>query len=680
MKPASWLFALFLCAGVPVSAQNPGRPNILVLMAGDWSSPHAGALGDPVAKTPTFDRMAREGVVFGRAYASCPSPTASRMAIATGQWHWRLHEGANVGGSLHEGVKLYAESLQAAGYQTGFTGQGEEPDNQPSTHRNPFGDRFESFEDFQARREGGRPFCFWYGADEPRRPYHYQEGGKDGMDPTKVTLPACLPDNEVSRNDFCDYLHEVQRFDADAAGVIDTLEKSGELDNTIIVMSSDGGMPFPRGKATHYDTGTHVPLVIRWGAKVKAGRSVDDFVSLCDLAPTFLEAAGLAVPPEMTGRSLLCAIQPGPGDTARNHVLTGMDKHVYKSPSRAIRTKDFLYIQNFAPQDWPTGDTGKPSPKIDFAAGEQPAFDGAFSFNIDPSPTKQFILDHRKEPAVKPFYDLACGRHPDEELYDLDTDPDELHNVSSLPRYQQQKRALLERLQAELRAARDPRLMPAGFETRDLAGWTVFISDALKTQEPEATGKAITILEGQLANIVKVVPAPAVAALRHVPIWMTPPPPKGRPGCEYHPDGAWLDNNGRDPAMAKGVQMSNIAHFEEEANRMPWFTLHELSHAFHDQVLGFDDEDIKAAYVEARAGGSYDKVERWLGNGRPNTFERAYAMTNEKEYFAESTEAFFGRNDFFPFTRDQLKKHDPRMCSLLERVWGSTLSCTAAKR
>ena len=102
---------------------------------------------------------------------------------------------------------------------------------------------------------------------------------------------------------------------------------------------------------------------------------------------------------------------------------------------------------------------------------------------------------------------------------------------------------------------------------------------------------------------------------------------------------------------------------------MPNFALHELAHSYHDRVLGFEKPDILAAYSRAKESKSYDKVERWHGNGKPNTFERAYAMTNEREYFAECTEAFFARNDFFPFTRDELEKHDPGIFEILKRVW-----------
>jgi len=157
-------------------------------------------------------------------------------------------------------------------------------------------------------------------------------------------------------------------------------------------------------------------------------------------------------------------------------------------------------------------------------------------------------------------------------------------------------------------------------------------------------------------------------------LWFSPEYPSVKPQAEYHPGSGWLRDHGRDPALAKGVEFTNVRNFEAETRRMPNFTLHELAHAYHDRVLarGFDNPEVKAAYERAKAGGGYDKVARSFGNGRPNTFERAYAMTNPMEYFAETTEAFFSRNDFFPFNRKELKKHDPEMERLLARLWGVT--------
>ena len=212
---------------------------------------------------------------------------------------------------------------------------------------------------------------------------------------------------------------------------------------------------------------------------------------------------------------------------------------------------------------------------------------------------------------------------------------------------------------------------PAGYQTRAVEGWTLRISDKLLADQKEAVDAAMPFLQKQLAEIVRVVPPAAVKKLREVPIFFTPQP-DGRHGtAEYHPEVGWLRDHGRDPAMAKGVQVSDVASFEKETNRMPNFMLHELAHGYHDRVLGFAQPDIVAAYEHAKAAKLYDRVERWNGNGRPNTFERAYAMTDAKEYFAEVTEAFFSRNDFFPFTREELEKHDPQMFAVLQRVWGT---------
>ncbi len=209
----------------------------------------------------------------------------------------------------------------------------------------------------------------------------------------------------------------------------------------------------------------------------------------------------------------------------------------------------------------------------------------------------------------------------------------------------------------------------AGYQTRIVEGSTVHISVALIAKDKDSLEKALGLLQKQLAEIERVVPAAAAAKLREVPLWFSPEYAGIPPKAEYHPSAAWLRENGRNPEMAKGVEFTNVRIFEAETKRMPNFALHELSHAFHDRVLGFEHTDIVAAYERAKASKSYDNVERWHGDGRPNTHERAYAMTNAKEYFAECSEAYFSRNDFFPFTREELQKHDPQMFELLQHLW-----------
>lgn len=210
----------------------------------------------------------------------------------------------------------------------------------------------------------------------------------------------------------------------------------------------------------------------------------------------------------------------------------------------------------------------------------------------------------------------------------------------------------------------------ATHETRDVLGWKLHVSKALLTDEPEATATAIALLEKQLAEIIRVVPADAVKEMKKVPLWFSPEYPGVPPRAEFHPDKQWLRDNGRNPAMAQAVEFTDIKDFPEECERMPNFTLHELAHAYHYHVLGFDDPAIREAYERAKAAGLYDRVERRRTKGRSATFERAYAMTDEKEYFAEVSEAYFSRNDFFPFIRKELEAHDPRVVQVLEKAWG----------
>jgi len=210
----------------------------------------------------------------------------------------------------------------------------------------------------------------------------------------------------------------------------------------------------------------------------------------------------------------------------------------------------------------------------------------------------------------------------------------------------------------------------ANHETRDVLGWKVHINKKLLVDEPEATAVAIGLLQKQLEEIIRVVPAAAVHEMKKVPLWFSPEYPGVPPKAEFHPDMKWLRDHGRNPAMAQAVEFTDIKTFPEECERMPNFTLHELAHAYHYHVLGFDDPAVREAFERAKAAGLYDRVERRRTKGRPSTFEKAYALTNEKEYFAEVTEAYFSRNDFFPFTRDELRAHDPYVVPVLEKAWG----------
>ena len=441
------------------------RPNILFCIADDWGWPDAGAYGDPVVKTPGFDRVAREGVLFQNAFVTSPSCTPSRNSILTGQMHWRLGAGVNLWSSLAPEHPVYPLLLEDAGYHVGHWRKAWGPGDWKALGRtrHPAGKPVsKGFREFLAARPAGKPFCFWLGAIDPHRPYDEGSGAKAGLDPAKVRVPADLPDCDLVRNDLADYLHEVQRFDGDVAAALEVLDETGEAANTIVVITGDHGMPFPRHKCHLYDSGVHVPLAIRWPAAVKPGRTVTDFVSLSDLAPTFLAAAGLPVPPATTGRSLLPVLDAeGSGriDPARDHVLVGRERHTPAQeapglggyPMRAIRTDTHLYIRNAEPDRWPSGcPTGSTK--------------GWGYADCDDSPTKRYLVERQDDPSVKPFFALAFAKRPVEELYDLAKDPGQLVNVAADPAQAEAKAALAKRLDAGLAATGDPRQAGRGAE------------------------------------------------------------------------------------------------------------------------------------------------------------------------------------------------------------------------
>jgi len=457
-----------LACGHLAAAPAP-KPNILFLLADDWAWPFASCLGAPGIQTPTFDRLAREGVLFRNAHVAAPSCSPSRAAMLTGQWHWRLEQGANLHGFIPAKFAVYPDLLEQAGYFVGLTGKGYGPGSNKDRPRNAAGPDFKNFDAFLAARPKNQPFCFWFGSHFPHRPYVTGSGVKGGIDPAKVVVPPYLPDNDTVRRDICDYFLAAQTFDQQAGEAIAALEKSGELDNTLIVMTGDNGWPFPRSKATCYNTGTRQPFVVRWGARVKPGRVVDDFVSLADLAPTFLTAAGLTPPPTMTARSFLAVLlaeASGQVDPARDHVLTGMERHYVNGradgdqrnvgyPMRSIVTRDFHFIRNFHPNRWPAGDPpAGPLPGFDKAANNT----GAAFADVDAGPAKAWIVTHPDDSA----FERAFGKRPARELFDLRKDPFELHNVADDPAYADTLKDIDARLMAELKTTEDPRV--AGVE------------------------------------------------------------------------------------------------------------------------------------------------------------------------------------------------------------------------
>jgi arylsulfatase A-like enzyme len=460
----SWLLlVLTLLAGV-LSAAEDRRPNILFCIADDWGWPHAGAYGSKFVETPTFDRLAKEGVLFTNAFTSNPKCAPCRASITTGRNSWQLEEGVSHWNLWPEQFITFPDLLMEAGYHVGLTGKGWGPGNwQESREHNPAGPLYDKYkmsppgkamstrdyarnfiENFLPKREDDQPFCFWLGTNEPHRAYEDGNGLRRGKNLADAEVPGFWPDNATVRGDLLDYAIEVEWYDTHVGRVIDHLREIGELDNTIVVMTSDHGMPFPRVKGQIYEMGFHLPLAVRWGNAVPAGRTVTDFINVRDFAPTFLELAGLEPHPQFTGRSfldVLTSTAEGRVDASRNIMLTGKERHDIGRPNdwgypvRAIRTDKFLYVYNFHPERWPSG-----NPETGYR-------------NVDGSPTKSVLLG-----SFDDYYRMNFGLKPSRELYAISDDPECLNNLADELDYAGVVGSLHEQLMQMLQEEGDPRL------------------------------------------------------------------------------------------------------------------------------------------------------------------------------------------------------------------------------
>jgi N-sulfoglucosamine sulfohydrolase len=464
-----------------LDARAASTPNILFAVADDWSYGHAGAYGCTWVKTPAFDRVAQQGVLFTHAYTPNAKCAPSRSCILTGRLPWQLKAAANHVCYFPPEFKTYPEALGEHGYFVGMTQKGWGPGvatnalgrprqmtGQPFNARKATppasgilnNDYAANFEDFLNAAPAGRPWCFWYGAVEPHRGYEFgsgaARGGKKLSDIDRV--PACWPDNDVVRNDLLDYAFEVEHFDRHLGRMLDLLQRRGQLDNTLVVVTSDNGMPFPHNKGQAYHDANHLPLAVTWKLGIrKPGRVVEDYVSFIDFAPTFLEVAGLsresAGMAPFAGRSLTDVFR-GEGierpELARDHVLIGKERtdigrpNDWGYPIRGIVKADELYLHNFEPSRWPGG-----NPETGY-------------LDCDGGPTKTEVLKTRANPSLKRFWDLCFGKRPAEELYDLKQDPDCVKNLAGRPEHQAQATRLKDQLFSELKTQNDPRMAGQG--------------------------------------------------------------------------------------------------------------------------------------------------------------------------------------------------------------------------
>lgn len=473
------LVVVALAAACPVQAAEPAaRPNFLFVIYDDWGWNHAGAYGCTWVKTPHFDRVAREGILFKHCFTSNPKCSPCRASILTGRNSWQLEEACCHNGLFPSKFAVYPDLLEQAGYVVGLTGKGWGPGDFRSTgfKRNPAGPSFDqhkidvpaagisrndyaaNFAAFLKQRPAGRPFSFWMGFHEPHRAYERDSGVRAGKRLDAVQVPAYLPDTDVVRGDLLDYAVEVEWADAQLGKALRHLEEAGELDRTLILVTSDHGMPFPYVKGQIFEDGFHLPLAMRWGSGSKPGRVVEDFINVRDFAPTLLEAAGLKPHPQMTGRSLLNLLrspQSGWIEPERKVMLVGKERHDigrphdWGYPVRAIRTPEYLYVHNYFPDRWPAC-----NPETDFG-------------NCDPGPTKEVI-----KALGGYYYELCFGKRPADALFRLTDDPTCVRNLAGDPAFAPFLADLRERMLRQLREEQDPRALGKGevFDTYKYVG------------------------------------------------------------------------------------------------------------------------------------------------------------------------------------------------------------------
>ena len=322
----------------------------------------------------------------------------------------------------------------------------------------PAGKKYKSLEEFLDARPEGAPFCFWFGTSDPHRAYKKGSGEASGMDLAKVPVPDFFPDVSEIRSDIADYYWEVQRWDRDVAAAMKLLEETGELDNTIIAMTGDHGMPFPRIKGQEYEYSNHLPLAIMWPDGISnPGRVVDDFVRFIDFAPTYFELAGLDAGESgmapMQGQSLtdiFYSEKSGSVTDYRDHVLIGKERHDigrphdWGYPIRGIIKNGYLLINNYETDRWPAG-----NPETGY-------------LNCDGSPTKTVLLNGKTNPETFDYWNWNFGKRPAQEFYKIDEDPECMNNLIGEEQYADLINNMLNQMQGELEEQGDPRMSGQG--------------------------------------------------------------------------------------------------------------------------------------------------------------------------------------------------------------------------
>ncbi len=511
----STAFLIMAIIGCKEDAPDQKRPNILFAISDDQSFGHTSFEGSQFIKTPAFDRVASEGIYFSNCIAGSPGCAPSRSSIVTGRYHWQNEQSGQHASSWLKKHVSFIDLLENNGYTTGRTGKGVGPfryaeQEQDSLFREtnaggvahseikyePNTDErfasgidatnyFENFKYFMENTRKKEPFFFWYGAKEPHRSYEKGSWKRMGKKLEDAVVPGFLPDNEVTRGDMLDYAVEIEWFDLHLERMLEYLDEIGELENTIVMVTADNGMPFPRAKANSFEYGVHVPMAIRFPKNFPGGRIVKDPISFVDLAPTILELTRTTTKGMLpiSGKSILSILQSkeqGVVSDTRQYVFAGRERHSssrYQNwgyPQRVIRNKDFMYIWNMKPERWPAGAPVKYSPKDTTALLPMYGLDengayishGAFT-DIDDCPTKTYIIENYEDENIRRYFDLAHGKRPEVELYDVQNDPFCLNNLSGKQEFRSIESTLQKELMKELKKSKDPRVVGPDTEIFD---------------------------------------------------------------------------------------------------------------------------------------------------------------------------------------------------------------------
>lgn len=464
------------------------QPNVFIAISDDQSWVDASAYGSTMAITPHFDRVAKEGVLFTQAFCPSPGCSPSRAAFLTGLNTWQIEHAGTHASYFHPKYKTFPDLLAADGYFVGFTGKGWGPGNWKKMGRkiSPTGKDYRgnkakkelsmnasAFKKFMEQRDESKPFCFWFGGKDPHRPYKKGSGLAKGKKTKDAVVPKFLPDTEEIRSDYLDYSFEVERFDDDLGMMLKMMEDAGELDNTIVIVTSDNGAPFPRAKANCYEYGIHMPLAIRWAANVKGGRTVDDLIGFTDITATIFDVTGVKPSGKfpLVGKSIRKILESGKSgivEPSREAVYSARERHSSSRfnslsyPQRCIRTHDYLLIRNYKPERWPAGPAQKYDKAVydannQFVSGKLGPPHGGYH-DIDACPTLDYLIENRDDKTIGPFLELAVGKRPGFELFDIKKDPECLNNLAKNHEYIEVLIRLRRQLEDYLRKTGDLRV------------------------------------------------------------------------------------------------------------------------------------------------------------------------------------------------------------------------------